>query len=410
MGMPISGYNVLRVLSEGGETWETGPVKSALRPFNLFAFIIHDPETHIELHETINQKFTDLDKITGHELLFFALVDPPKEWLEHSRQRGYYKALSHWESQKLGREAQELGNPGNALTSIDKEITAFILAENLGISRDDLPCLVITSNFRSNSYLWVRTCAEHVFQQLILLGSMATYRDDMNRDLEQIHNTIDLCQGSGFTVLENSLAEALTDALEFISAINSPDPNLREQVIWRYQKDLTNTLSNLKNKLDLFKKKGPDDEEKFEGLCERITSFLADLNPDNLSRDDFINIDPQFLEDDSNRLLETAYKAMDLLERHRTDEEEIDYAPGVICLGKAFEREINLSAVHWMRQECGVDLPNYFNRFQPGLKVRNKNFDKLNEKKRSPMFGNHQHSVNQRIFIKESRRRGLLCL
>ena len=388
MGMPISSYNVVRVLSEGGEPWETSPVEDALKPFNLFAFIIHDPETHSALHEEISQNFTDLDEITGCKLLFFALVDPPKEWSERSRQREYYKSI---------RGAQELSNPENALTSIDKDITAFILAENLKIPRGALPCLVITSDFRStDSHLWVRTCAEHVFTQLTSLGAMAKNKYPMHK----ICDRIDLCEGSGFTVLENSLAKALNDALDFIIAINSPDLNLREQVIRRCEKDLTNTLSNLENKLDMYKKKGPDDEEKFEGLCERIASFLADFNTDNLSRDDFINIDPQFLEDDSNRLLEVAHKAMHLLEKYITNEEEIDYTPGVICLGKAFEREINLSVVNWMRKLYGVELPKYFNQYQPNLVL--KDFPDLNrEPWRSPDF-----SKSERIYRSVALNRG----
>ena len=225
---------------------------------------------------------------------------------------------------------------------------------------------------------------------------MATYGHDMNRDLEQIHNTIDLCQGSGLTVLENSLAGALTDALEFISAINSPDSNLRQQVIRRLQENLPNTLSNLQNKLKLYKEKELfKEKEKFETLCEKVALCLKDLNSYNLSWDDFIAVDPRLLEEDSRRLLETAHKAMDLLEQHKTGEEEIDYTPGVICLGKAFEREINLSVVNWMRKLCGVELPKYFNQYQPNLVLERDFLDLNKEPWRPPDF-----SKSERIYRK----------
>ena len=43
----------------------------------------------------------------------------------------------------------------------------------------------------------------------------------------------------------------------------------------------------------------------------------------------------------------------------------IDYTPAVICLAKIFEREVNLSVIHWIRQQCGVRLPQYFDLFYP---------------------------------------------
>ena len=43
MGMPISSYTVLSALArDRGESYETEVAQRALRPFNLFAFIIHD--------------------------------------------------------------------------------------------------------------------------------------------------------------------------------------------------------------------------------------------------------------------------------------------------------------------------------------------------------------------------------
>ena len=50
MGMPISNYTVLKALGYGGAPYEVNTALDALRPFNLFAFIIHDPETHPAPH------------------------------------------------------------------------------------------------------------------------------------------------------------------------------------------------------------------------------------------------------------------------------------------------------------------------------------------------------------------------
>jgi len=88
-------------------------------PFNLFTFIIYDPEKHREFAKNISAIFDRLDYITEDKLLFFTLVDPPSDWLRHAGNRSYYKKLNNWET-------QELLNPKNAILSTDKSITAFL--------------------------------------------------------------------------------------------------------------------------------------------------------------------------------------------------------------------------------------------------------------------------------------------
>ncbi|MCX7770674.1 MAG: hypothetical protein N2202_06275 [Proteobacteria bacterium] len=36
---------------------------------------------------------------------------------------------------------------------------------------------------------------------------------------------------------------------------------------------------------------------------------------------------------------------------------------------KVFERELNLSIVHWIRKELGIRLPGYFNKPQPDVRA-----------------------------------------
>lgn len=43
----------------------------SLKQFNLFAFVIHDPEKHRDFHNNLSSIFERLDHSTGHSLLFF---------------------------------------------------------------------------------------------------------------------------------------------------------------------------------------------------------------------------------------------------------------------------------------------------------------------------------------------------
>lgn len=117
--------------------------------------------------------------------------------------------------------------------------------------------------------------------------------------------------------------------------------------------------------------------EEVDRLCICIVSFLAQLNKRHaVTLDEFITVRREFLEVDSFQILRTAHKVFDLLATHQLTDlihldtgEQLDYTPGLICLAKVFEREVNLSVVHWARRELGIDLPRFFNRPQPGVKA-----------------------------------------
>jgi hypothetical protein len=58
---------------------------------------------------------------------------------------------------------------------------------------------------------------------------------------------------------------------------------------------------------------------------------------------------------------------MKIYERLHDDGEPIDYSPLMISLTKIIELEINLSVVHILRALKGVDLPTFFNAYQPNV-------------------------------------------
>jgi hypothetical protein len=48
-------------------------------------------------------------------------------------------------------------------------------------------------------------------------------------------------------------------------------------------------------------------------------------------------------------------------------DDDLDFSPVIITLGKAFEYEANLSLAQWARQLLGIRLPDYFALHQPGV-------------------------------------------
>ena len=278
MGMPITTYNVLNALDEGSfkSQYEFDTAIEALKPFKLFAFVIHDPEVHDSFHRTIGSIFYKLDSVTRDDFLFFALVDPPQQWLKYGSQREYYKSLN-------SRHGQEFVDPNNAINSTDKGITAFLLARSLDIPTDMLPCLVITSDFLSKDLTWVRTSPSDIEWQLTELAHTASQIGRIppaQFSLEEIKNRIDVCEGSSIRSLENySLAKTLADPMS-ASALHDQNHNYLSMTVERARNHLTGlrtSLAELKRGLaELKRELGEDYESGIEEFDESKQKLRED--------------------------------------------------------------------------------------------------------------------------------------
>lgn len=372
MGMPITSYTVLRALVYGNSEYERPIALEALEPFNLFAFILHDPETHKEFDFQLNRLFEKLDYITGDRLLFLALVDPPSEWMREARRRPYFHKFNSWAT-------NQLLDPQNSIKSSEPGVAASSLARGLSISPEKLPCIVITKDFRSSNFVWVRTSSRTIESQLGELGFLARNFDkwsledsEIHSNLLQIRDRLDFDYDRGECFLEKSMAEALSNVLSFIVLSNKSD--YMSQSIAK--KQVKETLSGLFQKISRVKSHYNEDQiEIFDTLCINIMELLSLLDSrENLRVEDFIPINKTYIEEDSYKILRTAQRVFSLLNNNQLPEvvksdpnESFDFTPGVICLSKIFEKEINLSVVHWLRKELGITLPEFFNKPQPRI-------------------------------------------
>jgi hypothetical protein len=371
MGMPINSYTLLKSFTDGSKVLKKAEAVEALKPFNMYAFIIHDPKQHIDFHHHIAENFQMLDSTTGKKLLFFALTDPPQEWFDYTYNRPYRQAFDSFAT-------NELQSKRNSIDSRNPGLTAYTLANQLTIPYEDLPCLVVTTNFRKQDFLWFKTCSRHINDQLGLLGFLSTMIEKRNPDynrmsfteksesffklIKEYKNKIDLCGGQGEITLNSSLAKALTDCLSFVVA--SGDGS--QDAINEAKSQALTSLGDLNNNLIRLKSEKNIDDELLDDLCLKI----------NLFRSQLIKVQPKLIinetlfEKDSYIILETAITIHNYFNTH--PEKDYDHTPSIICLSKVFEKEINLSMVHWIRRNLGIDLPNYFNKYQKGKTAKMK--------------------------------------
>lgn len=366
MGMPISSYNIMRALSNNKyenddlmkkQNSEKEFVKKVLSSFSLFAFILYDPEIHPEFGNHINNSFDDLDYITGHKLLFFALVDPPKNWRKIIRDRDYVK--------------NEIFIQDKLLTSKDNSIAAQAIAKTLDISINDNPQVIITKDFKLNKFIFLPTNELVLEDQLKSLGQFSDRRKDEIKNIgtENLFNLIkDELRYDNTTLISQAIstADKLTNILCFIrgNKIGDAEDQFAEDQIKKIMSKLRANIYDIKNRND-------KDEEKvmiLDDCCEELVEkeYLLYCKKPVIVKD----VNPDHLENKSVRFLKTANSLADFYLNNPYEiidynGESLDYSPQVIMLAKVFENEINLSIVHEIRKKLNIEMPTYFNKLKP---------------------------------------------
>lgn len=362
MGMPISCYStllgVLRL-----EDYLVDRAEESLVPFSRFAFVIHDPESHRTFDKVLNDKFDDLDQFTGEHLLFFALIRPESADVEGLRNRPYYRVFEDkpW-------QVQELMSPDAIPMSPNPSMSAWAFSQALGIPFDALPCIVTTDDLLSPEIEVLRSAPETLERQLIDLGKAETRKRATRAGAgEQSRSTREYTKR-----LTGSLASTLAVVLGGIHmAAESRHAKGNEEL---YRDSFQRTLSELLEDLKQARRAvNVDDEsvEQFEHLALTVAGvlqLLAEPSPSELpGLEEPLRSD--LFDHETRIVLQTGLRCLRAIDEPRLlggGLSRLDYSPSLLCFAKAFEKEMNLSVVHWVRQRLGISLPEYFNKVQRG--------------------------------------------
>lgn len=365
MGMSLSKYSMLNALGYGAKT--DRPIleetKRILAKFKLFGLILHDPNSHTDFHTTLRNSFERLDFLTGRDFLFFALTDPPSNWIERRENRDYFNI---WETEKLL-------SPVNSYQTSDETISTYSIAQALNIDFDDLPVIILTNNFQFNQFRVVKTCSRHLESQLTEIGYFSSQKDNFfslisDPDFNKLINVIDKCGGSYQITNEESLAKTLSNFLAFVVSENRDSHDKKTADI---------QIGNVINTF-LENKEVQKNQTRYEQLNLFLLGCISNLSRPNRIQD--LTIDNR-CENESKIILKTFNKVAPFFEpinyelknfqikansesrmlNVRLDNEEgIDYSPLIVSLCKIFEIETNLSLVHWIRNSLNIEMPTYF--------------------------------------------------
>jgi hypothetical protein len=102
-----------------------------------------------------------------------------------------------------------------------------------------------------------------------------------------------------------------------------------------------------------------------EGVADGVRKQLAGA-AEGLPPNDAWGITEEGLEPETRRFLHNAYLYAGFAKFGNKVLALDDFSPVTITLAKAFETEVNMSLVQWIRHRLGIALPGYFATHQPG--------------------------------------------
>lgn len=367
MGFPIRS-NIFKMGTDEYKYFARFPIQVA---------VLFSPSDH-EFGQAFRETFLELDRLTGNQVAFFAVLDPPEDWLNEARSRSWWQDYS-----------RRLGNLG---FTTNNRILVREIARLFGVEWHYLPAIVVGTNLWSGERIVSGTSPFHLKRQLDELTSLA--KEWGRPDIDQIFNV-------------------LSDVIGFEVEYFPPDQQLRNRLDRTYEILETNPSSNRYA------------QTKFINLVDReyriVTSILRNLEKTSSSEFNSANerVNDKILEDAAGRLVAPASVATKVFQKmtmemesdvailfeeeslvmvetslevgrfledlshdelgdfqrfrlprsgavHREDRDPkptIDFSPGVQGALKAFELEINFSIIQAARTSRTMRMPQFFTLF-----------------------------------------------
>src|SRR5947209_7042216 len=108
--------------------------------------------------EAFRSIFLALDRLTSDKLAFFAVLDPPQDWLTEAENRQWWQEYKN----RVGR----IG------FSMDDRVLVKEIARLFGVGWGELPQIVVSTNLWTGEYLTSPTSPFHIQRQLETLTNL----------------------------------------------------------------------------------------------------------------------------------------------------------------------------------------------------------------------------------------------
>jgi hypothetical protein len=342
----------------------------------------------------LRDAFLHLDQLTGDDVVFFAVLDPPDDWRRAAETRPWWNAYEH-----------RLSTFGKVGFSMDDAVLVRELARLFHLSWSALPAIAAGSDLWSGEFVTSPTSSTHLAPQLEALTKLV--RKCGQPTIEQVDETLTHAAEAEGHIHDSSpyWASRLHASYQVLETVVWPGrPGL--DIVDLLPRELSAALAPLANTRRVVSGDRPSNRfspnplllAAIEDAAGRLVpaATVAQRLHQRLNETHHAQI-MTALDEESAVMIEQSLRVGDLLERAEEvayregrppfnrpprgrgapwpdgprRERLKDYAPGAVGVWKAFEREINLSVIQVARQGRSIPMPHYFARFAPPAIVPN---------------------------------------
>lgn len=338
--------------------------------FPLQVTVLFAPNDH-EFAISFRELFTHLDQITGDQVAFFAVLDPPQSWLDIAQHRQWWQEYSI-----------RVGQSG---FHYDNAILVNEIARLFGVDWKQFPVLVISPNLWNGEHVVVPTSSILLEPQLSALTDLVQEwgRPDTAQIIETIQETFSLAPSyrPGNAELQFRLVHfyEVLDTVEPARYSDNRKPSSRYWGMIRRDYRLASAILN--SRLSIADTDATQPDDAIQALIADANGYLVPgavvaAQAKLIRAADSWHIPFDWLEEESQTLLQTSLvvgEYLEMLGRMLSRDSglegtsRIDYAAGAQGAWKAFELEINFSLIQAARSARGVSMPGYFALYDPYL-------------------------------------------
>lgn len=380
MGMQASAALLLKSLIENEDKWLHKDAVSMVEKFSLFAIILADPVKDPGFYNFIQKEFSFFNRLTGDNFLFFSII---KDAQYQQRNKQFkFRQFSDLEAYKHNNAAEKVNN---------SELAIHAICTIMGIDYDETPCLIVSNDLRFGQFCKLDTNINILEKQLKELSSVADYLkgDPLEKSLKglliKFNETSQVFSKVESLDIDKNIMSVVSEVLQCVTGDqffnNKRTDDFKARIVNKYafgeigiNEDRLDEALAL---LNVYRSKENVIHDNFSAeysMEERDQHYSIKDNEkrfNNVSGN--LNIGwrlPRYLLDDWENIQSATrnyLKTADILSNYssRIFRYSNDYSVYTFPLCKAFEKEINLSVVQFLRREKGVPMPNFFDRYHP---------------------------------------------
>lgn len=340
----------------------------------------------------LKENFSDLHEKTGKNIAFFAVLDPPQEWLNDRRNSRWWKTYQR--------------NVGNSLFTTDDQVLMREIGRLFGIPWYSFPAIVVSTNLWQAEYVSCPTSSDELEVQLSHLEELPDLYGTPN--IQHIFTTLQSICGDevDYQPPNEAIRNRFTTLYKILNIYSGEDNeniDYRRELISREFDIAKNSLDSLRQNYLLLEDQNSFEDTDYQYYQDTATAdaVIEDavgrlIAPASVAAKvlgnfhDSVDLS-KLLDDESAVMIKTSLTVGSWLEKLAEDRHErlerlkqlgilwstnpldIDFTPGTQGIWKAFEREVNLSVIQAARAARDIPMPTYFKRyFQYPKKKKNR--------------------------------------